>query len=141
MHFLTAPIPPGMTNWWPGGGGDETPDLRPGLEESDITPGIEGFLFTALVVFLLLFVVRDLAKRVRRMKYRSQVEAELAGEEPEFPGEITPAEISESQQRARDAAAAERFGEPSAPERYEELAEAPDDAEATGSASSPDPRP
>ena len=132
---------PTGTNWWPGGGGGETPDLRPGLEESDITPGIEGFLFTALVVFLLLFVVRDLAKRVRRMKYRSQVEAELSGEEPEFPGEITPAQISEAQQRARDAAAAERFGEPSAAGGDDEVAGAPDDAEATGSASSPDPRP
>lgn len=127
------------TNWWPGGGGGETPDLRPGLEESDITPGIEGFLFTALVVFLLVFVVRDLAKRVRRMKYRSQVEAELAGEEPEFPGEITPAQMSEAQQRARDAAAAERFGEPADPEGHEHLVDAPDGVETTDSAS-PDPR-
>ncbi len=103
-------ILPALTQWWPGGGGGETPDLRPGLEESDITPGIEGFLFTALIAFLLIVVVRDLVKRMRRMKYRSQVEAEAAGEEPEFPGELTPAEISESQQRARDAAAAQRFG-------------------------------
>lgn len=105
---------PALTNWWPGGGGGETPDLRPGLEESEITPGIEGFLFTALIVVLLVFVVRDLAKRMRRMKYRSQLEAELAGEEPEFPGEIVPAEMSEAQQRARDAAAAQRFGGPGA---------------------------
>ncbi|WP_022873270.1 hypothetical protein [Nesterenkonia alba] len=99
-----------MTQWWPGGGGGETPDLMPGLDESDITPGIAGFLFTALMVGLLILVVRDLAKRVRRMKYRSQVEAELNGEEPEFPGEITPAGISEAQQRARDAAYQSRFG-------------------------------
>ncbi|GAB3192521.1 hypothetical protein [Nesterenkonia suensis] len=101
---------PALTNWWPGGGGGDAPELRPGLEESDITPGIEGFLFTALIVVLLIVVVRDLAKRMRRMQYRSQVEAELSGEEPEFPGEIVPAEISEAQRHARDAAAAERFG-------------------------------
>lgn len=105
-------ILPALTQWWPGGGGGEAPDLRPGLEESDITPGIEGFLFTALIAFLLVIVVRDLVKRMRRMKYRTQIEAEIAGEEPEFPGELTPAEISESQQRARDAAAAQRFGAP-----------------------------
>lgn len=116
------------TNWWPGGGGGETPDLRPGLEESDVTPGIEGFLFTALVVLLLLFVVRDLAKRVRRMKYRSQVEAELSGEELEFPGEIAPAQISEAQQRARDAAAAERFGEPAAEQRAAQKTAHPDES-------------
>ncbi|MBP2318721.1 hypothetical protein ACFP47_09780 [Nesterenkonia lacusekhoensis] len=103
-------ILPALTQWWPGGGGGETPELRPGLEESDITPGIAGFLFTALMAFLLVIVVRDLVKRMRRMKYRSQMESELAGEEAEFPGELTPAEISESQQKARDAAAAQRFG-------------------------------
>ncbi len=105
-------ILPALTQWWPGGGGGEAPELRPGLEESDITPGIAGFLFTALMAFLLVIVVRDLVKRMRRMKYRSQMESELAGEEAEFPGEITPAEISDSQLRAREAAAAERFGAP-----------------------------
>ncbi|GFZ92105.1 hypothetical protein [Nesterenkonia alkaliphila] len=98
------------TQWWPGGGGGETPDLRDGLTEDQITPGIEGFLFTLLVVVMLIFVVRDLAKRARKMKYRSQVEAELSGEEPEFPGEITPASISEAQQHARSSAAEARFG-------------------------------
>lgn len=103
-------VSPFLTNWWPGGGGGESPELRPGLTEADITPGIAGFLFTALMVGLAILVVRDMAKRMRRMKYHSQVEAELAGEEPEFPGEITPASISESQQHARAAAAEARFG-------------------------------
>jgi len=93
-----------------GGGGGDAPELRPGLEEGDITPGIEGFLFTALVVVLLIIVVRDLAKRMRRMKYRAQVEDEFAGTEPEFPGEVTEAEISAAQQRSRSAAAEARFG-------------------------------
>ncbi|GAA1145192.1 hypothetical protein [Nesterenkonia lutea] len=94
----------------PGGGGGDAPELRPGLNEQDITPGIEGFLFTAVVVVLLIVVIRDLAKRVRRMTYRAQVEEEMYGEEPEFPGEITEAEISAAQQRSRVAAAEARFG-------------------------------
>ncbi|WP_261624425.1 hypothetical protein [Nesterenkonia marinintestina] len=106
MHLL-----PVLTDWWPGGGGqDEGPALREGLEESDITPGIEGFLFTALIVVLLIFIVRDMIRRMRRMKYRAQIEAEADGDEPEFPGEVTAAQISESQLRAREAAAAQRFG-------------------------------
>ncbi|GAA1807799.1 hypothetical protein GCM10009771_07470 [Nesterenkonia flava] len=118
---------PALTNWWPGGGGGEAPDLRDGLNEADISPGIEGFLFTALIVALLIVVVRDMAKRMRRMKYRSQVEAELAGEEPEFPGEIIPAEISPAQQRARDAAAEARFGpRPTAASEASDEAEAPE---------------
>lgn len=120
---------PALTQWWPGGGGGETPDLRPGLEEADITPGIAGFLFTALMAFLLVLVVRDLVKRMRRMKYRSQLEEGPDADEAEFPGEITPAEISESQLHAREAAAAERFGAPAAQE-----AAADDSAEDTGSA-------
>lgn len=105
---------PALTNWWPGGGGGgQTPDLRPGLDESDITPGILGFLFTALMVGLAILVVRDMAKRMRRMKYHNQMEAEASGDEAEFPGEIVPAGISESQQHARAAAAEARFGDAS----------------------------
>ncbi|TLP99541.1 hypothetical protein FEF26_02725 [Nesterenkonia salmonea] len=111
MYFSADALAPSLTQWWPGGGGGgESPDLRDGLTEADITPGIEGFLFTLLIVVMLIFVVRDLAKRMRRMKYRSLAEAELAGEEPEFPGEITPAGMSEAQQHARTAAADARFG-------------------------------
>ena len=114
--ILYSSVAPLLNNVWPGGGGGESPELRPGLEEKDITPGILGFLFTALIAVLVIFVVRDMAKRMRRMKYYSQVDAEAAGEEPEFPGEVVPAEISESQRRARDSAAQERFGvDPTAP--------------------------
>lgn len=116
MQLSISAVTPHLTQWWPGGEGGESPDLRPGLDEADISPGIEGFLFTLLIVVLLIFVVRDLAKRVRRMKYRSHVEAEATGEEPEFPHEIqqhsdiTDASMSEAQQRARDAAMEARFG-------------------------------
>lgn len=130
MDFFSSDLLPLLTQWWPGGGGGESPDLRPGLEEEDITPGIAGFLFTALMVGLAVLVIRDLVKRMRRMKYASQVEAEADGEEADFPHEITPAEISESQQRARTAAAEARFG-PAEP------AEAPDDAEGEGPAQQP----
>lgn len=112
MTFSTATsgFLPLLTNWWPGGGGGETPELRPGLEEADITPGIAGFLFTALMVGLAILVVRDMAKRVRRMKYHNQVESEAGRDEPEFPGEISAAGISPAQQHARQAAAEARFG-------------------------------
>lgn len=115
---MTSSFPallPALTNWWPGGGGGETPELRPGLSEADITPGIAGFLFTALMVGLAILVVRDMVKRMRRMKYHNQVESQAEGDEPEFPGEITPAGISEAQQHARTAAAEARFGPSQAP--------------------------
>ena len=110
MFTLAGASVRSLTQWWPGGGGGESPNLRDGLSEADITPGIEGFLFTLLIVVMLIVVIRDLAKRMRRMKYRTIAEAELSGEEPEFPGEITPAGISDAQQHARTAAAEARFG-------------------------------
>lgn len=116
---------PALTNWWPGGGGGETPELRPGLSEADITPGIAGFLFTALMVALAILVVRDMAKRLRRMKYHNQVESEVTGEETEFPGEVAAAGISEAQQHARSAAAEARFGPRRDPRDDESAAPSP----------------
>lgn len=51
------------------------PTLRPGLEEADVTPGIEGFLFTALMVVMAIIVLRVMVRSVRRVQQRS-VEAE-----------------------------------------------------------------
>lgn len=51
------------------GQGEST--LRPGLEQSDVTPGIEGFLFTALMVAMVIVVLRLMVRSVRRVQYRS----------------------------------------------------------------------
>lgn len=51
------------------------PTLRPGLDQADVTPGIEGFLFTALMVAMVIVVMRLMVRSVRRVQYRS-VEAE-----------------------------------------------------------------
>lgn len=126
MFSSTDALVPALTQWWPGGGGGgEAPDLRDGLTEADISPGIEGFLFTLLIVVMLIVVIRDLAKRMRRMKYRSMAEAEQAGEEPEFPGEITPAGMSDAQQHARTAAADARFGSAKQNRNHDDDAVAP----------------
>lgn len=47
------------------------PTLRPGLEQADVTPGIEGFLFTALMVAMAIVVIRLMVRSVRRVQYRS----------------------------------------------------------------------
>ncbi|MGM7669460.1 hypothetical protein [Microbacterium sp. A93] len=51
------------------------PTLRPGLDQADVTPGIEGFLFTALMVAMVIVVMRLMVRSVRRVQYRS-VDAE-----------------------------------------------------------------
>lgn len=58
-----------------------TPSLRPGLAEDQVTPGTWGFILTAFIVVLTTFLIVDMVRRIRRVRYRAQVEeARLAAE-------------------------------------------------------------
>lgn len=87
MHHLlialaTAPAP------------SPTPSLRPGLSEDQVTPGMWGFIMTAFFVLATTLLIVDMVRRIRRVRYRAQVEEERmaalsAGEqESETPGEV-----------------------------------------------------
>ena len=54
------------------------PGLRPGLSEDQITPGVLGFIVTFAIVIAMVFLIRDMVKRIRRVRYRAQVEEGLA---------------------------------------------------------------
>ncbi|MGW9402550.1 hypothetical protein ACWGQ2_01110 [Arthrobacter sp. NPDC055585] len=60
-------------------------DLKPGLEEGDITPGLLGFLATLFLALCVVFLIRDMVKRIRRVRYRSQITGEGGGTEAEGP--------------------------------------------------------
>ncbi|WP_415853463.1 hypothetical protein [Sinomonas sp. G460-2] len=55
---------------------DPTPagTLKPGLTEDQVSPGIWGFLATAFVVILSIFLIVDMVRRLRRVRYRGEVE-------------------------------------------------------------------
>lgn len=58
-----------------------TPSLRPGLSEDQVTPGTWGFVLTAFIVVLTTFLIVDMVRRIRRVRYRAQVEeAQMAVE-------------------------------------------------------------
>lgn len=58
-----------------------SPSLRPGLSEDQVTPGTWGFILTAFIVVLTTFLIVDMVRRIRRVRYRAQVEeARLAAE-------------------------------------------------------------
>ncbi|WAH98725.1 hypothetical protein [Arthrobacter sp. MMS18-M83] len=58
-----------------------TPSLRPGLSEDQVTPGTWGFVLTAFIVVLTTFLIVDMVRRIRRVRYRAQVEeAQLVAE-------------------------------------------------------------
>lgn len=89
---------------------DPTPagTLRPGLTEDQISPGIWGFLATAFVVVLSIFLIVDMVRRLRRVRYRTQVEEDVERENDERgPGE---AERDEAE-RDEDSTQAEAGGE------------------------------
>ncbi|UTM48149.1 hypothetical protein [Glutamicibacter mysorens] len=50
--------------------------LRFGTETaSDYGPGFLGFIFTAAMVVAVIFLIRDMIRRVRRVRYTSEAEA------------------------------------------------------------------
>ncbi|MFH5880377.1 hypothetical protein [Arthrobacter sp. NA-172] len=58
-----------------------TPSLRPGLSEDQVTPGAWGFVLTAFIVVLTTFLIVDMVRRIRRVRYRAQVEEAQLGTE------------------------------------------------------------
>ena len=55
-----------------------SPSLRPGLDQDQVTPGLLGFLLTAFIVVLTALLIVDMVRRIRRVRYRAQVEEERA---------------------------------------------------------------
>lgn len=82
---------------------DPTGTLRPGLSEDQVTPGTWGFVLTAFIVILTTFLIVDMVRRIRRVRYRAQVEeARLAAEAGE------PAEAGSSTDENGDAGSGTR---------------------------------
>ncbi|MDI2021737.1 hypothetical protein [Paenarthrobacter nicotinovorans] len=72
---------------------DPTGTLRPGLSEDQVTPGTWGFVLTAFIVILTTFLIVDMVRRIRRVRYRAQVEeARLAAEAGEPSADGNPAQ-------------------------------------------------
>lgn len=82
------------------------PTLRPGLDQTEVTPGIEGFLFTALMVAMVIIVLRLMIRSVRRVKHRSETAEEMLVERYQgyLPVEVRrnpDAEVPDPQDRLR----------------------------------------
>ncbi|MCQ1947779.1 hypothetical protein [Arthrobacter sp. zg-Y1116] len=61
--------------------------LAPGVAAEDVTPGTLGFLFTLFVVIAIIFLIRDMTKRIRRVRYREQVLAAQEAAERDASGQ------------------------------------------------------
>ncbi|MFT4470607.1 hypothetical protein ACMX2H_11945 [Arthrobacter sulfonylureivorans] len=56
------------------------PTLRPGLDADQVSPGPWGFFFTFALAAVVVFLIWDMTRRIRRVRYRSQVDENLAAD-------------------------------------------------------------
>lgn len=56
-------------------------DLKPGLEPSQVSPGIAGFIATFFLAALVIVLVIDFNRRNRRLRYRTLYAEKRAAEE------------------------------------------------------------
>lgn len=63
------------------------PTLRPGLDADQVSPGPWGFFFTFALAAVVVVLVWDMTRRIRRVRYRSQLEENVnAGAQQAGPG-------------------------------------------------------
>lgn len=73
LHLLAAAGPSGE------------PTLKPGLDPNQVTPGPWGFFITFGLAVVVILLIWDMTRRIRRVRYREQMEqdAQRAGAEGE----------------------------------------------------------
>ena len=61
---------------------DETEELIPPIEvdPNSVTPGVIGFVITLFVALAVVFLIVDMSRRVRRVRYRALVNEQLDAE-------------------------------------------------------------
>lgn len=72
-----------------------TPTPTPTVDPNLVTPGPVGFAIVAVLVVVVVLLIGDMLRRIRRVRYREEVRAELDAEE---------AAAKDVQERAADAA-------------------------------------
>ncbi len=68
---------------------DPTPSPTPGEftgDENAVTPGVIGFVATFFVAAVTVLLLIDMTRRVRRVRYRAEVQEKLAAEAAEAAG-------------------------------------------------------
>lgn len=103
LHALTALTLPAAAGATP----TPTPTLR--VDPDLVTPGVVGFLATALLAVAVIFLILDMMRRIRRGRVRADIQEELDAEAEQDAQEARGAEATET-----DAADADAGGEPSA---------------------------
>ena len=68
---------------------DPSPSPTPGEftgDENAVTPGVVGFVATFFIAVVTVLLLIDMTRRVRRVRYRAEVQEKLAAEQAEAAG-------------------------------------------------------
>ncbi len=57
------------------------PETPPGFDPNTVTPGVVGFFAIALVAIAAILLMVDMARRIRRVRYRGEVRERLEAEQ------------------------------------------------------------
>ncbi|MDX2025801.1 MAG: hypothetical protein SFU54_05535 [Microcella sp.] len=57
------------------------PTTPPGFDPNTVTPGVAGFVAIALVAIATIFLLVDMTRRIRRVRYRGEVRERLEAEQ------------------------------------------------------------
>lgn len=107
-------VVPALSSVLPSGIGPNPIDdpLQPPIkiDESLVTPGVVGFIVTALVALAAILLVIDMMRRVRRVRYRAEIREMLEAEQAMIAegGPITPVTPEAGTSSAPDPGDAER---------------------------------
>lgn len=75
-----------------------TPSPTSTVDPANVTPGVAGFVGTAVIVLAVVFLLIDMLRRIRRAGYRAEISEQLDAEQ------------LDAEQRATDPRAAEQHG-------------------------------
>jgi len=78
----------------------DDPGTPPGFDPNTVTPGVEGFIAIAVVAIMVIFLLVDMTRRIRRVRYRGEIR-ELLEAEQAMVAEGGPAEPDAEQPAAR----------------------------------------
>lgn len=70
LHLTEAATPETTSTEDPSG----VPTMRPDLEVTDVSPGLEGFLAIFAVVIVAIFLMLSMTKKLRKVNHRAGVE-------------------------------------------------------------------
>lgn len=57
-----------------------TPSPSPAFDENAVTPGVVGFVVIFAIALVVVLLVFDMTRRIRRVNYRAQIQEELDAE-------------------------------------------------------------